>query len=364
MSVLKHLASKEHKGKVIDFLKEMGTPNDNRNKYYVQQSILKQFLHGGEVTPSENASSTASTPIDTPLSLPSAEGDHVSAPTSPTTSLDATVPSLPVADGSTDQKVPRTVTGLNGIKQNPSGWDGGERVWGGGIVKYKKAGEWQPWPIDLDNESDVLDPTALMGGQVPNSFLKPTSAQNNIVATVPVGTVTSSNGVFTHPSLATAPERKQTEYAYSSELTRIEPIPLQSGQGNVHSGALPPWMVDDTGSVIPTITPFEPLSEREKRLRKNNVRLQPRKNTKKIGADAKRVQPGNYRETWLPNFGSVWQAGPRSETRKSFKEVQDEKKRSRVITLPTSQQNNAPPTTEEINQRIHNKLVNLNKQQR
>jgi hypothetical protein len=77
-------------------------------------------------------------------------------------------------------------------------------------------------------------------------------------------------------------------------------------------------MVDDSGGAIPTITPFTPLSERERR--SNKKQKLTRKSTKKIGADAKRVEPGNYRESWLPNFGSVWQAGPRSETRKNFKE--------------------------------------------
>jgi hypothetical protein len=114
--------------------------------------------------------------------------------------------------------VPRTVISVNGIKQNPTGWDQGERVWGGGIVKYKREGEWQPWPIDLDNETDAFDPSTLMGGAIIPGLLNSVNAQNNIVSTASIGSTVSVNGVFTHPSLPAPQERKQTEYAYSAGM--------------------------------------------------------------------------------------------------------------------------------------------------
>eukprot|EP00026_Physarum_polycephalum_P008210 Phypoly_transcript_08289.p1 GENE.Phypoly_transcript_08289~~Phypoly_transcript_08289.p1 ORF type:complete len:193 (+),score=38.09 Phypoly_transcript_08289:912-1490(+) len=158
-----------------------------------------------------------------------------------------------------------------------------------------------------------------MGGAIIPGLLTPASTQNNIVASLPPGATLSVNGVFTHPSLATPQERKITEFAYSADLARIEPVPLQEGQGNVHSGATPPWMVDESGSTIPTITPFMSMSEREKRGKK--TRENDKKGRKqKVGANVDREKAAKQVENpnFLPNFGSVWTAGPRSETRKNF----------------------------------------------
>lgn len=40
--------------------------------------------------------------------------------------------------------------------QNPSGWHNGQRVWGGGIIKYTGArlSEWLMWPIDQEREAN------------------------------------------------------------------------------------------------------------------------------------------------------------------------------------------------------------------
>ena len=54
--------------------------------------------------------------------------------------------------------IPKTVTNNLGIMQNPTGFHNGQRVWGGGIVKYnaKNMTQWQPWPMDLDEGKDNL----------------------------------------------------------------------------------------------------------------------------------------------------------------------------------------------------------------
>jgi hypothetical protein len=36
-------------------------------------------------------------------------------------------------------------------------------------------------------------------------------------------------------------------------LTQILVPVLKEGEGNVHSGATPPWMLDTTGNTIPTV---------------------------------------------------------------------------------------------------------------
>lgn len=86
-------------------------------------------------------------------------------------------------------------------------------------MKYKREGEWQPWPIDLDNESDIFDPSTLMGGAIVPSLFNSVSSHNNIVASAPgAPSSLSSTGVFTHPSMATPQERKQTEFAYAAGI--------------------------------------------------------------------------------------------------------------------------------------------------
>lgn len=227
-------------------------------------------------------------------------------------------------------------------------------MWGGGIVKYKREGEWQPWPIDLDNESDIFDPSTLMGGSIiPSLFSSSSSSHNNIVTPAPGATsALSSTGVFTHPSMATPQERKQTEFAYSADLARVDAGPIVAGMGNVHSGATPPWMVDDSGSAIPTVVQTMTLSEREKRGKKRQ--LDTKKNSKKL-------RPLDQKDhsqdpNWLPNFGSVWTSGPRSETRRNFVEY---KRPNQTTTTTTTATGGVGVGREPVD--VHTKLVNRTK---
>lgn len=164
---------------------------------------------------------------------------------------------------------------------------------------------------------------------------------------------------------------------------------MENGQGNVHSGATPPWMLDDSGNnktgesrcdyvrhrrhavleaiqatrhlavplhhskcpcrprnlksrpwvkgfrysrkcytgpslgvyslvffigtTIPTIPNTLTIQERQQLINKSKKV----KNPRKIGANNVNT---NYSANWVPNFGRVFNEGPRSETRKEFRE--------------------------------------------
>jgi len=170
----------------------------------------------------------------------------------------------------------------------------------------------------MDDENNTFTAASLMGGSVPTA--------------VPVRTL---------PSAAAQSEAlaRQTEFAFAPNLTRIEQKPLENGQGNVHSGATPPWMVDVSGSTIPTVSATMTLAERQREINKNKKV----KNPNKLGANINR--DAIYSEkTWVPNFGRVFNAGPRSESRKEFKEELMKKPNVPTTTTTTT---TTPLTTKE-----------------
>lgn len=113
-----------------------------------------------------------------------------------------------------------------------------------------------------------------------------------------------------------------------SGLTCVRPPSSGSGEGNVHTGAPPPWLQNSenkTGFAANDVS--VPLSRSKER------RLKKLRNPKRVGAawaDKRRaemereaagqcLQRGiEVDKGWLPNFGGVWQSGSRRETRKEF----------------------------------------------
>jgi len=193
-------------------------------------------------------------------------------------------------------------------------------------VKYRKEGEWIPWPIDLDDENDTASVDSLMGG-------------SSHVANRSVG---ANKG-------AHAAAGFMTEYAIASNLTQIALPELKEGEGNVHTGATPPWMVDTAGKSIPTVPTV--LSDAER------LRLQS-KNKKKINPRKLQPQGGiRYDQNWLPLFGRVFQSGPRSETRREFiEEVKSQKEFQKAVSqlpqLHTSPQLNGKNQSEENSEEV------------
>jgi len=120
-------------------------------------------------------------------------------------------------------------------------------VWGGGIVKYKNKEDWLPWPIDLANESEGI----------------------------PVPETIKSSNYFAQPKENDI--KINSNFAASGVNVKRIDLP-NSNKGNIHTGAIPPWELDD-----------EDIKEKDD-------------------------EDDNY----LPNFGGVWNAGPRRTTREEF----------------------------------------------
>lgn len=93
-------------------------------------------------------------------------------------------------------------------------------------------------------------------------------------------------------------------------------------EGNVHTGAPPPWFDTTKGDQLdPAQKPELPSKARKSKL-----------NPKRVGAawaDRRRLElemerrgelvNNNFDVNWLPNFGRVWQSGTRKESRKEFR---------------------------------------------
>lgn len=176
----------------------------------------------------------------------------------------------------------KTVQNEQGVLQNPTGWHEGQRVWGGGIVKYRPGStQWFPWTMDS------VDSASKNGSA---------SASDTIVATL------------------------QTAEVYGENLTCIGIPELKKGEGNVHTGATPPWLQDDDDDndngaaaknalIGPSYDAFKKHAERMKKL--NN------KNPQRVGANFDRNKETS--DDWLPSFGRVWNHGPRWQSRHDFR---------------------------------------------
>ncbi|RLN89195.1 hypothetical protein BBJ28_00010463 [Nothophytophthora sp. Chile5] len=185
-------------------------------------------------------------------------------------------PRLPLAMGARRLK---TLTSPDGVVQNPLGQHNGQRVWGGGIVKLRKA-EWLPWPIDQLVKEETEHSTAEATGSVDGA----------------------GDHTYTH---------RVTELAYGEGLDSIASVSWRSSVGNVHTAAVPPWMVQSEEE-------YKQCNRREQ----STSRL-PSK-TSDGGSETRRdifsvLQEREYGPDWLPNFGGVWQEGPRSKTKKVFR---------------------------------------------
>jgi len=280
---LKHLSGNKHKRKVEAFWKECGA--------YLIKDVLKKT----------KAKFCVGKPkyIEFLRLIKSYDVDEVQEDAPITTDdiqklyTNSLIPSLSSSTNGkfvpapSDSKVYKTVKNTLGILQNPTGWNNYERVWGGGIVKFRKEGQWLPWPIDLDDESDQSG-QGVMGGW--NVQSKPQEEQPRLEIL---------KGIDHN--------QKIQIQGFGSNLTSLGTISLSPGEGNVHTGATPPWLLDNSGKLrrIPT---------RSDQRRRNS------KQPQKLGWDIIRTGQITAGRNFLPNYGGVWESGSRSESRIKFQE--------------------------------------------
>lgn len=96
-------------------------------------------------------------------------------------------------------------------------------------------------------------------------------------------------------------------------------------EGNVHTGAPPPWLDTAKGDNLDPAWKSElrdPVSSRAGKSKLNPKRVgaawaERRKLELEMERRGDRVN-NNFDAHWLPNFGRVWQSGTRKESRKEF----------------------------------------------
>ncbi|GAB9475785.1 hypothetical protein Gpo141_00012864 [Globisporangium polare] len=187
----------------------------------------------------------------------------------------------------------------------------GRRVWGGGIVKLRKPNEWIPWPVDLLVREEN-DRSTGAGGQLYQDL---NSEHNG-------GELAS----FSH---------RVTDMAFGEGLGRISKVAWSDSVANVHTAAVPPWMVQSEeeykrcnqrqlapNGAIPGSqhSVQDTWTQKIGRAQTGSSETGDSADTEKEADDtnthtaaAERIDPN-----WLPNFGGVWQEGPRSKTKQEF----------------------------------------------
>ncbi|XP_047339824.1 TITAN-like protein [Impatiens glandulifera] len=115
-----------------------------------------------------------------------------------------------------------------------------------------------------------------------------------------------------------------------NSLTKIS-IPLQQdGQGNVHSGAPPPWFDHLNAGLKSESRSSGSLSKQGGKSKLNPNRVGAAwAEQRKIEMEMEKrgeIVSRDVDPNWLPNFGSVWQSGTRKKSRKEFES--EEKKKS------------------------------------
>ncbi|KAG8388501.1 hypothetical protein BUALT_Bualt02G0132200 [Buddleja alternifolia] len=109
-------------------------------------------------------------------------------------------------------------------------------------------------------------------------------------------------------------------------LTQISSTSQQAIQGNVHTGAPPPWFDATKGSQL-DLTCKPEVSDLASSKAGKSSKLNPKRvgaawaERRKLELESERrgeLVNNNFDANWLPNFGRVWQSGTRKESRKAF----------------------------------------------
>ncbi|KAL3672907.1 hypothetical protein V7S43_002210 [Phytophthora oleae] len=199
----------------------------------------------------------------------------------------------------------KTVSSAEGVLQNPLGRHEGKRVWGGGIVKLRKH-EWIPWTIDQLVKEEQAD--------------QPETQQTR-----------ADYSPFAH---------RVTELAQGEGLSSIASVSWGSSVGNVHTAAVPPWMVQ-------TEEEYKRCNRREQAAPPPPIPSTNKAEGKRRDIFSEVQAKSEYGPDWLPNFGGVWQEGPRSKTKKTF----------RKTTNANSSRKRAPDKTTETSSSLLNVLA-------
>ncbi|PRP79622.1 hypothetical protein PROFUN_12812 [Planoprotostelium fungivorum] len=274
---IKHLASKSHHKQVDSFWYEAGVGivhnqlKLNKQKFYIKEDRFQQFIIEIKKKRKEEEEKK-----EEEKDVPPIDEKIIAAALAP--------PPEDIQEIQKPAKAYETVYNASGIAQNGTGFnEEGNRVWGGGIVKVKRD-MWLSWPID--ELEDELDKRKVELGIV-----------------VGKASETPSSSGF------------RTVHATGENLKSLGARVLAPGEGNVHSGAVPPWL--KSKSDLQRATNSGKMFAIAHNGRRGRA-LKPQK----LGAELVRGENGvAASKNFLPKFGGVWQLnGSRGDNRRDFLE--------------------------------------------
>ncbi|XP_038065927.1 centrosomal AT-AC splicing factor-like [Patiria miniata] len=110
--------------------------------------------------------------------------------------------------------------------------------------------------------------------------------------------------------------------------------------GNIHTGALPPWLRDDDNE--DTEEGYQKMGPSEVEFRKHTEQQRKSKlNPKRVGVNFDHTSPSN--EEWLPSFGRVWNTGRRWQSRHQYRKEANQSKSFKRRRMPPNSTVSKPP---------------------
>lgn len=203
------------------------------------------------------------------------------------------------------------------------------------LLYFRKPNEWLPWPIDLLVKEEN-DRVAVAGAGAGNLYQDLNSKHG--------GQDGEDHTFFSH---------RVTDMAFGAGLDRISKVAWGDSVANVHSAAVPPWLVQSEEEYkrynerqLPRLTGPTGHSKTvqdtwtPQHCRDQNGPSETRASTGKQVAvereDDTSQAAVNDDPNWLPNFGGVWQEGPRSKTKHEFAKTMPPPRASALQFRPAS----------------------------
>lgn len=173
----------------------------------------------------------------------------------------------------------KTVRNEHNVVQNPDGTHNGVRVWKGGIVKYASGSD-QITQCRFNNMTNYGTSSSSCSGSRGRSHL-------------------------------------YTVKASGEGLSSVQ-IKINNRKGNIHTGATPPWLCNNSKEEEEQCNVIGPSQEdfdkHLERVRKSKL------NPNRVGAnfDHQVTSTGDDDGNWLPSFGRVWNDGARWKSRTQY----------------------------------------------
>ncbi|XP_026198912.1 coiled-coil domain-containing protein 84 [Anabas testudineus] len=150
----------------------------------------------------------------------------------------------------------------------------------------------------------------------------------DVCAEASVSSQLASHGSDQHVGSSFVDTMAEVKWASTGQNLTFIGYQDSSSSGNVHTGAVPPWLQDDPqegtsgATVHPEIGPS--LQEFHKHKEQEKLRKLP---PNRVGANFD--HSSHTDANWLPSFGRVWNSGRRWQSRRQFRQEEGQKNRQK-----------------------------------